>query len=319
MTRILLGGVKLAVLAALGFTVFVLIGVAAGWLHWSIDLMAQFLLPAIVIAGAAAFVAAVCRWPRLAATAAGGAVAAYLIATPFTSAPAPVAENATRFKVLLFNVFYRNGRLDDVRRMVEQANADIVVLVETTRRIRKELQPLEALYPYRFDCVGTARCDITIFARSRLSAPAVKSTSDPDRSPLVQVETEIAGCTMKLFATHMTRPFPNRPFWAQRAQAEEIGNDVAAWPGAKLVLGDFNAAPWGYVMRTIAARGNLSMLTGAGGTWHSRLPTFMSIPIDNMLAGPGLSFVSRQLLPQTGSDHLPVVSEIAVTDPSQCG
>jgi endonuclease/exonuclease/phosphatase (EEP) superfamily protein YafD len=202
--------------------------------------------------------------------------------------------------------------------MVEKANADVVVFVETTKRVRDKLQPLEALYPYRFDCIGIDRCDITIFSRAHLTAPEVKSTADPDRSPLVSVQTEFAGCRFMLFATHMTRPFPNRPFWAQRAQAEEIGGDVGGWSGAKLVLGDFNAAPWGYVMRTIAERGGVDILTGAGGTWHSRLPTFMSIPIDNMLAGPGLSFVSREVLPQVGSDHRPVLAEIAVTDPTEC-
>lgn len=317
--QILLLVVRLGLWAALGFVSTVLIGVAAGSLHWSFDLAGQFLLPAIVVAGGATLVAAVCRWPLTAGAGLVGVAAAYLAAMPFTSTPAPVAADATRFKVLLFNVWHRNGRLDDVREMVEETNPDIVVFVEATPRIRRELQPLEALYPYRFDCLGAGGCDIAIFARSRLTSPAVKATSDPERSPLVQIDTEIAGCKLKLFATHMTRPFPNRPWWAQRAQAREIGEDVAKWPGAKLVLGDFNAAPWGYVMRTIAERGNVSVLTGGGGTWPSFLPPQLRIPIDNMLAGPGLSFVSRQVLPKIGSDHLPVVSEIAVTDPGQCG
>lgn len=312
-------GVRAGLWAALSFVAAVVVGVAAGSVHWSFDLAGQFLLPAIVVAVAATVVAALCRWPVTAGAGFVAASVAYLAAMPFTAAPETVGPNATRFKVLLFNVWHRNGVLDDVREMVAQQNPDIVVFVETTRRIREELRPLEAAYPYRFDCIGTARCDITIFARSRLVSPAVKSTADPERSPLVQVETEIAGCRMKLFATHMTRPFPNRPWWAQRAQAEEIGRDVGAWPGAKLVLGDFNAAPWGYVMRTIAERGNVEVLTGAGGTWPSRLPPQLRIPIDNMLAGPGLSFVSRDVLPKIGSDHLPVVAEIAVTDPAECG
>jgi endonuclease/exonuclease/phosphatase (EEP) superfamily protein YafD len=322
MTRFLLG-LKAAVWAALGSVQAVLIGVAGGSLHWSLDLAAQFLLPAIIVAGTATLVAAICRWPITAGSGVVAVVAAYLTAMPFTTAPAPVAKEAARFKVLLFNVWFRNGRLDDVRKMVEAENPDIVVLVETTPRIGREMQALSALYPYRFDCIGMGSrkwgCDITIFARSRLTSPAVKETSDPERSPLVQIDTMVAGCKLKLFATHMTRPFPNRPWWAQRAQAEEIAKDVAMWPGAKLVLGDFNAAPWGHVIRTIETGGNVSVLTGAGGTWPSILPPQMRIPIDHMLAGPGLSFVSRQVLPKIGSDHLPVVAEIAVTDPSQCG
>jgi endonuclease/exonuclease/phosphatase (EEP) superfamily protein YafD len=317
--RFLLGTLWLGVLAAVGGSLAVLIGVVGGSLHWSFDLAAQFLLPSIVAAGAAALVAVACRWPRLALAAAGVTLGAYLTATPFTSPPASAAKEAPRFKVLLFNIWVWNNRLPEVREMVERANADIVVLVETTERSRDKLQALSSLYPYRFDCVGNGECDITILARSRLSAPAVKATSDPEESPVVNVETEVAGCRMKLFATHMTRPFPNRPFWAQRAQAEEIGNDVGAWPGAKLLLGDFNGATWGHIVRTIEQRGGVRVLTGEGGTWPSLFPPQMRIPIDHMMVGRGLSFVSRQVLPRIGSDHAPVLAEIAVTDPSQCG
>lgn len=317
--RLFLGALWLGVLGAVGGTLAVLIGVAGGSLHWAFDLAGQFLLPSMVAAGAAALVAVLCRWPGLAVAATGVALAAYVTAMPFTATPQPIAADAPRFKVLLFNIWAQNRRLPQVRDMVERLNPDIVVFVETTQRSRDKLQALSSLYPYRFDCAGSGGCDITIFARSRLTAPAVKATSDPEESPVVNVETEIAGCRMKLFATHLTRPFPHRPFWAQRAQAEEVGNDVAAWPGAKLLLGDFNAAPWGYVVRTIAARGHVAVLTGAGGTWPSVFPPQMRIPIDHMMVGPGLSFVSRQVLPRIGSDHLPVLAEIAVTDPSQCG
>lgn len=98
----------------------------------------------------------------------------------------------------------------------------------------------------------------------------------------------------------------------------EIGNEVAAWHGAKLLVGDFNAAPWGFVMNEIATRGQLQILGGPGGTWPSALPQALRIPIDHMLAGHGLSFVSREVLPFAGSDHVPVLASVAVTDPSKC-
>jgi endonuclease/exonuclease/phosphatase (EEP) superfamily protein YafD len=123
---------------------------------------------------------------------------------------------------------------------------------------------------------------------------------------------------MTLLATHLTRPFPRRPYGSQREQAREIGGVVGGIAGAKLVLGDFNGAPWGYVLRTIEARGNVRAVSGPGGTWPSVLPGQLRIPIDHVMAGPGLSFVSRRVLPGTGSDHVPVVVEVAVTDPSQC-
>jgi endonuclease/exonuclease/phosphatase (EEP) superfamily protein YafD len=309
---------RLGLLAGLAGIGSVLIGVAGASLHWSFDLAAQFLLPATIAGAAIAAVAAICRWFKIAGAAVAATAIAFAVATPYTTSPAPVAKDAARFTLLLFNVWHRNGRLDDVRRMIEEHNADIVVLIEATPRIRAAMQSLDAVYPYKLDCIGSSGCDIMIYARSRLTPREVKETSDPDGSPIVSVETDIAGCRLTLFATHMTRPFPNRPFWAQRAQAEEIGSDVGAPPGAKLIVGDFNAAPWGYVIGTIMERGGVDVLTGGGGTWPSALPSQLRIPIDNMMAGSGLSFVSRRVLPSMGSDHLPVLGEIAVTDRAQC-
>lgn len=309
---------RLGLLAGLTGTFGVLIGVAGAWLHWSFDLAAQFLLPATVSGAAIAVAAVIFGWLRIAGAAALVTAIAFIVAFPFTSQPAPVPQDATRFTLLLFNVWHRNGKLDEVRRMIEESNADIVVLIEATPRVRQAMASLSATYPYAFDCIGSGGCDIMMLARSRLTPREVKATSDPDGSPLVSAETDIAGCRLTLFATHMTRPFPNRPFWAQRAQAEEIGGDVAAPPGAKLIVGDFNAAPWGYVIGTIMERGGVDVLTGGGGTWPSALPSPLRIPIDNMMAGSGLSFVSRRVLPSMGSDHLPVLAEIAVSNRAAC-
>ena len=246
------------------------------------------------------------------------AATAFVVAWPWQSAPQPVAPQAARFSLLLFNVWFNNHSLADLQKMIEQNNADVVVLVEATPRIRDAMQPLSARYPYKLDCIGSGPCDILIFSRSRLTPREIIATGGAVHSPLVSVETDVMGCKLTLFATHMTRPFPSRPYWGQRAQAEEIAGDVASASGAKLVVGDFNAAPWGYVIQTIAQRNALSVLTGGGGTWPSLLPPQLRIPIDNMMASAGLSFVSRRVLPKMGSDHLPVLAEIAVSDPTKC-
>jgi endonuclease/exonuclease/phosphatase (EEP) superfamily protein YafD len=309
---------RLGVLAGLGGTLLVLMGVFGSSLHWSFDLAAQFLLPATVVGAASAIVALICGWIRIAGGAAVAATIAFAVAMPFTSSPPTMPHDVTHFRVLHFNVWFNNHRLADVREMIERSNADIVVLVETTPRIRDGLLALSAIYPNKLDCVGTGGCDITIFSRTRLVPREVKATGGPHHSPVVSAETSVAGCKLTLFATHMTRPFPNSPYWAQRAQAEEIGSDVGSVSGAKLVVGDFNAAPWGYVMHAIMERGGVNVATGAGGTWPSLFPPQLRIPIDHILASPGLRFVSRSVRPKLGSDHLPVVVDIAVTDPTDC-
>jgi endonuclease/exonuclease/phosphatase (EEP) superfamily protein YafD len=310
-------GLRWAVLVGLGAAVGAVIGTMAAPLHWSFDLLAQLLLPAAAVALVVVPVAAFLQWPVVAAGAAVTALLAFALAMPSMTAPELVAREASRFKVLLFNAWYSNKRPAEVAQLIARENADLVVLIEVSGKMRRALKAVGNIYPYKFDCAG-AGCDGVIFSRARLLPQQIYRTSDPDRSPYVTIATDIAGCRMTLISTHMTRPFPNRPYWGQSAQAREIGGAVGRIAGAKLLLGDFNAAPWGYVVRTIEARGDVSAATGPGGTWPSVFPAQLRIPIDHVMAGPGLRVASRRLLPGTGSDHVPVVVEVAVTDPAQC-
>jgi endonuclease/exonuclease/phosphatase (EEP) superfamily protein YafD len=200
--------------------------------------------------------------------------------------------------------------------MIGKTDADMVILLEASEKLRDAVASLP--YPYRLDCLGIGPCDMIVLSRSRLLARQTLTTGDPTNSPILNLQTEIAGCRLTLIGTHMTRPWPFDQTMAQRYQADEIGAEVASWPGAKLVVGDFNAPPWGYVMRTIAREGRVSILTGGGGTWPAWAPPQLRIPIDHMLAGEGLTFVSRQVLPRVGSDHAAVLAEVAVTDQSRC-
>jgi endonuclease/exonuclease/phosphatase (EEP) superfamily protein YafD len=317
MMRPFFTGLHWATFGALGFVGAVIVGVTGASMHWTFDLLGQFLLPAFVLALLIVPVAALARWRWIAGAAALFALVTYALAMPTTSPPKPVNAEAVRFKVLLFNVWYGNKRLGEVAQTIARENPDLVVIIEGPKRVRKALKAVADTYPYRFEC-SSADCDGFLFSRGRLLPQQINRTRDPEHSPYMMIGTEIAGCRMTLVVTHMTRPFPNAPYWAQRAQAEEIGSAIGAIRGAKLVLGDFNAAPWGYVMHTIETRGGVKLLTGAGGTWPTALPSSLRIPIDHMLAGPGLSFVSRKLMPPLGSDHAAVVAEVAVTDPTQC-
>lgn len=309
--------VRWAVLAGLAGVLGVIVGVLGSSLHWSFDLLAQFLLPAFVVALLIVPVAALARWPEIAGGAAVAAVATYGLAMPSVTPPGPVAAEAPRFRVLLFNMWFGNRQHAAVAKLIQRENADLVVILESSLRARNALRKVTSAYPYRFDCTASG-CDVVAFSRSRMLPQSIARTSDANRSPYVTIGTEIGGCRLTLIATHMTRPFPHRPYGSQREQAREIGSVVGSIAGAKVVLGDFNGATWGYVVRTIEARGNVRAATGAGGTWPSVLPEQLRIPIDHVMVGPGLKVASRTVLPATGSDHRPVLVEIAVTDPSQC-
>ena len=126
----------------------VLIGVAAQSLHWSFDLAAQFLLPAVVVASVAALIAGLARLPLMAAGFLGIAVLAALTAGPWTTSPRSVPAEAPRFSVLLFNVWYRNQQVSEIVQMIRRENPHPGILVgdpvaRNLQRIRANLFRLQ--------------------------------------------------------------------------------------------------------------------------------------------------------------------------------
>ncbi len=83
-----------------------------------------------------------------------------------------------------------------------------------------------------------------------------------------------------------------------------------------MVVGDFNAARWSHGFRALLDRsGMVDSERGFGfqPTFPAGLPYPLRIPIDHLLHGEGLAVTDRVLGPALGSDHLPLVVDLAVT------
>lgn len=305
-------------ISAVLLTALPLVGFWLSDLHWSFDLASQFMLPAVIAGCGLAIIAGLLQRGGIGAAALAIAIMLSLNAGTWTSPHKDVPDSLPRFTVLHFNVWYRNNEVARVADTIRRANADLVVLLEVTPRIRDALKPVTDTYPYKLGCGDGDPCNIMVLSRARLNANALVRTSDRFRSPLLSFSASLGGCPMRIYATHLTRPFPFTSPEAQIRQAREVANEVAAFPEAKLLIGDFNAAPWGHVMQSIAARADLKLLAGAGGTWPVSLPRQMRIPIDHMLAGDGLAFTKRDVLAAAGSDHAPVLATVAVVEPQKC-
>jgi endonuclease/exonuclease/phosphatase (EEP) superfamily protein YafD len=286
--------------------------------HWSFDLLAQFLTPSLFVGLIAMLAALVLRRWRLAAAGAAAVVSALALAWPWLQPSQAPRPDAARFSVLLFNVYYRNAVMDEAAQAIAKIDADIVVLLEVTASIRQELRALDVRYPHRFECWQSGRCGILILSRFSIKEPHIDRVGAATRSPIVWFEASPAGCGMNIFATHLTRPFPFDQTSAQRKQADDVAAALRGWPGAKLVLGDFNAVTWGRVVKTVANQANLHVSKGAAGTWPSIFPALVRLPIDHVMASEGIGFARRKVLTLPGSDHAAVLTELAIEDRTRC-
>ena len=311
--------VSFVLLAALAICAVPLVGFWGRSVHWSLDVASHFVLPSVIAACVLSVLAGLLLRAWTGAGALALAITTSLSVAPWTTQPRPATvAPAQSFKVLQFNVWYRNADAARVIETVRRSNADLVVLLEAVPSLRERLAVLADIYPHRLGCPDDAPCDVLVLSRVPLEARGVQRTNDAFRSPIMTLRATLAGCPVTVHAVHLARPFPFNAPEAQLSQARDVARIVSEGRGARLVAGDFNAAPWGRTMQAIIAPARLQLLPGAGGTWPVTLPRQMRIPIDHLAVGEGLSFLKREVLPRAGSDHAPVLASIGVTDASRC-
>jgi endonuclease/exonuclease/phosphatase (EEP) superfamily protein YafD len=86
-----------------------------------------------------------------------------------------------------------------------------------------------------------------------------------------------------------------------------------------ILIGDLNATPWTHSLSQLkestglsTSRAGSGLLNSPEGTWPSRFPWFLRIPIDHCLIRGNLQVVSDRLIPIPDSDHLGLVVSVRV-------
>lgn len=284
------------------------IGLAAlsGVGHRWVDLLAQFPAPALIPALAGLALAALFRL-SLSGLSAGLATA--LLAAALWGQVAPVrpasAADGERLTVYVANLHYENTDLARVAASIAAADPDIVVLVEVGPAMGGALDTLVPEHPHRAPSPLNGRDNLVA---SRRPLQALPDGGDGLSARGARVETALGPVTV--FATHLTRPWPFEYQWGQITQVMALEARMAAAPGPVIVAGDFNSVTTARIGRQIRELG-LTPAPAWPGTWPAAAPPPARIAIDHLWASPELTVVSRRLGRPTGSDHSPVIVELA--------
>jgi endonuclease/exonuclease/phosphatase (EEP) superfamily protein YafD len=231
----------------------------------------------------------------------------YLVRLPAESPSAKAAP----LKLFHANVLVLNTNYAAVQEQIKAENPDIVALAELTPGWFKVLEPLKRDYPYFIRNHIGDRFGLGIWSKFPMTGEAIYLGAGARCSVLARVQ--VAGKALTILYTH---PWPpSKAKWAaeQKQQLTAVAECVAAEPGPKLVLGDLNATPWSHLFRKLEHDSGLRDTERDGGiafTWPAPLP--IRIPIDHCLISKELHVLSRRAGRATGSDHLPLVLELAL-------
>ncbi len=275
---------------------------------WRADLITHFTVPALAVTLIAA--AGLVRrhaWLALALGCLAIVQAAPLIryswANPVRSDP----RSSARLRVLMANVLAENTRYADVDRLIRRERPDIVGLVEVTPEWLAGLAGVRAEYPYRVEAPDdTTGLALWFRERPTVIDPPVRPL--PGASPLIHAEFTYAGRPRHLWLVHPDMPFTRK----DRPEIPAVAALIGRTPGSRIVVGDMNTtegSPWfAHFLRTTGLRDS-RLGFGRQPSWPSNFP--YRITLEHAFLSDDLAVVARRLGPMVGSDHFPLILDLA--------
>ena len=285
---------------------------------WAFDLATHFRLQYVVVDALLVLACVLQRKPiRCLALAACAAFSArpllpYVAIVPTAVAAAPVS--GPPLELLSANVLFQNHSATRLLEIVRDASPDVVLLVEYTPEWAGMVGELRGAYPHRLEHPRHDPYGIALFSRYELDGLAPFALGD---TTAVEATVRTPSGPLALIGVHLRAPTsPSRAEMRNR-QLDELAARVERANGPLAVIGDFNITPYSPYFEDWLARTGLTD-TRRGRTpspsWPTMLP-ILSIPIDHCAVSRDVVIINHRRLPAFGSDHYPILAEIALAQP----
>ena len=283
-----------------------------GRTSWIADLISHFQEPALA-ASVLASVLVLRRFPRL-----GFALlllAAWqlvpLVRYSGSNPVPPDPASSSRLKILVANVLWDNPRSEDLIRLIQSEQPDVVGLIEFTTSWRDALAEIREQYPYRMEApAGPSGLALWFREQPIRLDPAVVLTVGG--WPVIHATFEFAGRERELWLVHPSAPVIAARMRAGFPELAAIAERVRSPGGSTIVIGDLNSTDGSVHFRDFVHVSGLRdsrLGFGRQGSWPSDRP--YRLAIDHALVSEDLAVVDRRLGPNIGSDHLPLIVELA--------
>lgn len=238
------------------------------------------------------------------------------------------ASPGTQVRIMSTNLLLSNVDADAAGSDIADADADVLVTVETSDAMRDALAARLGDYRQVSTGNGARGAWTTIWVHERIAADArVGEPVKLSRSELPSVYIRVDGTEIRVVGVHLHAPSVTGQVRTWEEELEELA--VLASGGKHLVLaGDFNAGHGhpGFRVLLDALDDAASGPFGGEPTWPVRrhasgwqrlLPPLLDI--DHILIGGGLVCADNRRVGVAGSDHMGVAADIAVASGNASG
>ncbi len=240
-----------------------------------------------------------------------GLVNAFLVAPFYLDSPAPAAAGES-LRIVSFNVGAGTADPDNMIQWIENSEADLVFLLESTEEWVGAVPMEDSHYAVTNEIPEDRLYGISVLGNGATGVEQLRLGST--RDPVMRVEAQLDDSMVAVYAVHPRPPDSALKAAARDSLFDDLAGLVARETMPVIVIGDFNATPWSYAFRDFAAdTGLVNSQKGYGlsATWPANLPITL-VPLDHMLHSESLTTISRDVGPDLGSDHLPLTVEVSL-------
>lgn len=199
--------------------------------------------------------------------------------------------------------------LEEVRR----TRPDLVFVVEVDPRWVEALRPLEEDYPNRVLHPRGDFWGFALYARLELVEPEVRHLLT-GYVPSLRTGLRLgSGAVVGFHGLHPRPPTPGHGTGLRDAELLLAAEAARAGGRPAVVGGDLNAAAWSTITGLVQRIGGLlDPRIGRGFflTFPAWVPVPLRFPIDHVLFTPEFRLLAVEVLPDIGSDHLPLLARL---------
>lgn len=304
----------LLVIPTVALAVVSLASFAGRWVWW-LDVLANFRAQYVVALLVLGLIITISRWRRTGLVILAVALFNLVFVAPlYVGSPGEPIAGPPELRVMSFNLLSTNQNFNLVVEYIEAIDPDIVLLHEASRPWEVAIESAGLDYE-----VIRGRSDDLIFGtlalvRGEAGAVSYGFHEGAARAMALEYRPEGWPVPVQILSSH-----PLAPTTAERAALRDAQLGFAAdWAGeqegAFLVVGDLNASPWSAPFARLTADGllrNSQIGFGLQPSFPANSTFLLRVPIDHLLHSDQLRVHDRRLGPALGSDHFPLIVDLA--------
>lgn len=223
------------------------------------------------------------------------------------------SKHQTGLKILHSNVLTSNQHFHLLTSLLEKEKPHMVILQEINTDWIDGIKSALSDYKYRLEKPQNDNFGIAIYSQLPFITSNVITLGNLGLAS-IEVTFTIDEQAVTLIATHPIPPLNDALYLARNDQLIDAAKRIASKSTAKILLGDFNVSMWSsdyLVMESISGLKNARQGFGILPTWPANLP-FPIIPIDHILVSDAFVVNDFNVGDNIGSDHLPIIVELAL-------